>query len=119
MIQPTQDKTHLRARSSARKFKGQLEDYLPLHEWLDAPSHPALRHHAQGIFEAEKKFGVVILNSDGKKVPTRVLCEEHIKEEIGFIPTAQDWITHMELHKWMGYRDKDIIRYAKRKRDER
>ena len=60
-----------------------------------------------------KKFGVVICNSGGRKIPTRIICEEHIKEDLGFIPTAQEWITHMELHKWMGYRDKDIIRYAK------
>jgi len=109
-------KAYVRSKSSAKKFKGCVEDYLPLHEWFDKPSHPALRHHAQGIFEAEKTFGVVITNSEGKHIPTRVLAEQHIKEEIGFIPTAQEWIECMELHKWMGYRNKDIAKYAKKEK---
>ena len=33
--------------------------------------HRALRHHAEGIFEAERVFGVTIQNSDGKQVVQR------------------------------------------------
>jgi hypothetical protein len=54
--------------------------------------HRALRHHAEGIFLAEKLFGVAIINSDGKKVPVRYLGEQHVKEDLGRIPTAQDWL---------------------------
>jgi len=66
------------AQSSARKFGGRAEDYLPIHNWFDESKafladfrHRALRHHAEGIFLAEKLFGVAIVNSDGKKVPVR------------------------------------------------
>lgn len=51
------------ALSSARRFGGVPEDYLAIHSWFDAskelmcdPRHRALRHHAQGIFEAERVF---------------------------------------------------------------
>ena len=61
------------AQSSARKFGGKVEDYLAIHNWFDDSKaflgdfrHRALRHHAEGIFLAEKLFGVAIVNSDGK-----------------------------------------------------
>lgn len=45
------------ALSSARKWGGVAEDYLPLHQWFDESKaitadfrHRALRHHAEGIF---------------------------------------------------------------------
>ena len=64
------------AESSARKFGGKAEDYLPIHNWFDESKaffpdfrHRALRHHAEGIFLAEEVFGVAILNSDGKQIP--------------------------------------------------
>jgi len=53
------------AQNSARKFGGKPEDYLPIHSWFDESKafladfrHRALRHHAEGIFLAEKLFGV-------------------------------------------------------------
>ena len=62
------------AQSSARKFGGRAEDYLPIHNWFDESKaflgdfrHRALRHHDEGIFLAEKLFGVAIVNSDGSK----------------------------------------------------
>ena len=64
------------AESSVRKFGGRPEDYLPIHNWFDESKafipdfrHRALRHHAEGIFLAEKLFGVSIVNSDGKHNP--------------------------------------------------
>ena len=48
------------AQSSARKFGGRAEDYLPIHNWFDESKafladfrHRALRHHTEGIFLAE------------------------------------------------------------------
>ena len=71
------------AESSARKFGGRPEDYLPIHAWFDESkshfaffTHRALRHHAFGIFEAERVFGVTITNSAGRVVP--VLSLIHI-----------------------------------------
>lgn len=58
-------------------------------------------------------FDETFTNSNGQVIRTYDVGIQHVTEDLGFIPTAQEWISHMELHKWMGYRDKDIIRYAK------
>jgi len=63
--------------------------------------HRALRHHAEGIFWCEEKFGVVIQNSDGKLVPTRAIGEQHLMEDIGFIPTIKDYLDNMQQVNWM------------------
>jgi hypothetical protein len=94
--------------SSARKWGGKPEDYLPLHNWFDASKesmcdfrHRALRHHAQGIFEAEREFGPTITNSDGKRIPTRILAEQHVREDLGRIPTLADWLKCIKAEPWM------------------
>ena len=96
------------AQSSARKFGGRAEDYLPIHNWFDESKaflsdfrHRALRHHAEGIFLLEKLFGVAIVNSDGKQVPVRYVGEQHVKEDLGRIPTAQDWLSQIKPQRWM------------------
>ena len=101
--------TYIHAENSARIFGGKPEDYLKIHDWLDATKetfadfrHRALRHHSQGIFEAERIFGHVIENSIGKKVPVRYVCEQHIKEDCGgFIPTVSDWFRNIRQEGWM------------------
>ena len=96
------------AQSSARKFGGVASDYLAIHEWLDQSKmlmadfrHRALRHHAEGIFMAEKIFGIAITNSAGKKVPVRFIGEQHVKEDLGFIPSMQDWFECIQPKAWM------------------
>jgi hypothetical protein len=96
------------AQSSAKKFGGKAEDYLPIHNWFDESKafladfrHRALRHHAEGIFLSEKIFGVTITNSDGKQVPVRHIGEQHVKEDLGRIPTAQDWLAQIKPERWM------------------
>jgi hypothetical protein len=96
------------AISSQRKHGGTIEDYLPLHNWFDETKahfpdmrHRALRHHSEGIFWAEKEFGVYITNSDGKMVPTRILGEQHVMEDLGFIPTIKDYLEVMTVQNWM------------------
>src|SRR6266850_1984098 len=85
------------AKNSARKFGGVAEDYLPIHKWLDESKamladfrHRALRHHAEGIFLAEQIFGVTIRNSKGRDVPVRYIGEQHVREDLGRIPSFQD-----------------------------
>src|SRR5439155_16551877 len=72
------------AESSAHKFGGRPEDYLTIHNWFDESKsflgdfrHRAIRHHTEGIFLAERIFGVAIKNSEGKQVPVRYLGEQH------------------------------------------
>ena len=96
------------AESSARKFGGRPDDYLPIHNWFDESKaflsdfrHRALRHHSEGIFLAEIVFGVAIRNSDGKQVPVRYLGEQHVTEDLGRIPTAADWLSEIQPKRWM------------------
>ena len=96
------------AESSARRHGGRPEDYLPLHDWFDASKehlanfrHRALRHHTQGIFEAERVFGPTIANSEGKLIPTRILGEQHVREDCGCIPTLADWLGKIPGERWM------------------
>ena len=63
--------------------------------------HRALRHHAEGIFLAERIFGVTIVNSDGERIPVRYVGEQHVKEDLGRIPTAQDWLSQINPQRWM------------------
>ena len=98
----------LHAQSSAKKFGGKPEDYLAIHNWFDESKayfadfrHRALRHHAEGIFLAERIFGVSIKSSDGNEVPVRYIAEQHIKEDLGRIPTAQDWLGEIRPQRWM------------------
>jgi len=96
------------AVSSARKFGGEPDDYQSLHDWFDESKafvpdirHRALRHHAEGIFLAERIFGPTILNSQGRRIPTRFLGEQHVKEDLGWIPTVQDWLECLKVEPWM------------------
>jgi hypothetical protein len=94
--------------SSVKKFGGHIDDYLKLHSWFDETKahypdmrHRTLRHHAEGIFWCEEKFGTYITNSDGKMVPVRALGEQHVKEDIGWIPTIKDYLDNMNIVGWM------------------
>lgn len=96
------------AISSARKYGGVWQDYIKIHNWFDETKahypdmrHRALRHHAEGIFWCEQIFGVVITNSEGKNIPVRFIGEQHIKEDIGFIPTIKDYLDNMNMSGWM------------------
>ena len=92
------------ALSSAKKHGGKPDDYEFIHAWFDATKafmgdarHRALRHHAAGIFWCEQEFGSVIRNSDGKDIPVRLIAEQHVNEDMGFIPTVEWWLSRMTL----------------------
>lgn len=96
------------AVSSAKQFGGTPEDYLHLHHWMDSSKqllanfrHRALYHHAQGIFLGEQLHGVYVVSSTGRKVMTRAILEQHVKEDLGMIPTAADWLRTIEGAAWM------------------
>ena len=99
----------IHSRSSVKRWGGEIEDYLPLHKWMDGSKemmgdirHRALRHHAQGIFEGERVFGPTITISTGKVVPTRDILERHVTEDMnGWIPTLSDWLREMPMQVWM------------------
>lgn len=96
------------ALSSVRKWGGVPEDYLPLHQWFDQskailadPRHRALRHHAEGIFMLEALFGATLVNADGRTVPVRLIGEQHVREDLGSIPSFADWARLITPQAWM------------------
>lgn len=97
------------AATSVKRWGGKPEDYQPIHDWLDATKetfadfrHRALRHHSQGCFEAERVFGLHITNSEGRPVPVRTICEQHIMEDCGGrIPSVSDWFRNIKSESWM------------------
>lgn len=96
------------AESSAKKWGGDPNDYIEIHNWLDETkqftgdwTHRALRHHAAGIEWVIEKFGHYLSNINGKYIPIKMIAERHIQEDCGFIPTAQDWLKQIEPKPWM------------------
>ncbi len=105
-------KPWVHAVSSARRFGGDAEDYLEIHNHLDATKsafadnrHRAITHNAWYIGPGgplEIAFGVTVTNSDGKRISVRTIAEQHIMEDFGgFIPTLQDFLCEMEYKPWM------------------
>lgn len=93
---------------SAKKHGGKPEDYQPIHDFIDSSKstiadsrHRALLHNSFGIFLAEKVFGPAITNSEGKAVPTRIIAEEHVIDDLGFIPTPEHYLGEMPIKPWM------------------
>lgn len=96
------------AKSSAIKYGGIPDDYIEIHNWFDESKsmyanfrHRALRHHAEGIFMCEKIFGITIKNSNNKDIPVRFIGEQHVREDLGFIPSMQDWFKNIKVEEWM------------------
>ena len=106
------------AMTSVKLWGGVAEDYITIHDWLDASKecyadfrHRALRHHSQGCFEAERHFGHTITNSAGRIVAVRYICEQHIKEDCGGrVPSVADWLQGIPAQSWMsrGYRVTEV-----------
>lgn len=97
------------ALSSVRKWGGIAADYQTIHDWFDESKkiiadfrHRALRHHAEGIFMAETLFGSTIILSTGRVIPTRWIGEQHVREDLGFIPSFADWVKAIRPEPWMG-----------------
>lgn len=104
-------KPHVHALSSARKWGGEMEDYLAIHVLFDTSKgtiadsrHRALTHNAWFIMEILPRiFGETFVNSAGRIVSTRDVGEQHVLEDFGnrFIPSAQDYLQEMEMRSWM------------------
>lgn len=96
------------ALSSQRKWGGEICDYIAIHSWFDASKehhgdfrHRALRHHSQGIFEAERVFGQTITTTAGRAVPVRWIAEQHVVEDLGRIPSLSEWLSCIAPEPWM------------------
>jgi hypothetical protein len=44
---------------------------------------------------------VCVVNRDGAVVPIRYIGEQHVREDLGRVPTAQDWLIRINPQRWM------------------
>jgi len=101
-------KPFIHSKNSVKKYGGKPEDYMPIHNFIDSSKsaipdmrHRSYFHNAFGIFIIEKIFGSTIVNSDGKEISVRDIAEDHVIEDMGFIPTLENWLSNMKKQKWM------------------
>lgn len=94
---------------SVSKWGGVEEDYQEIHDFLDSSKahvpdmrHRAILHSSFGIFIAERVFGTYIVNSDGNKIMVRDIAEQHVIDDLGTIPTVQDYLEHLPMLDWLG-----------------
>lgn len=116
-------KPYIHSKNSAKKYGGKPSEYLPIHDFMDSSKavvpdmrHRAIFHSAFGCFIVEKVFGTTITNSDGKEISTRDIAEDHILEDLGCIPTLQDWLSEMTFQEWMMSPD---LREKQKAKDEK
>lgn len=99
------------SKSSVKRWKGSVSDYIAIHELLDSPKScmnnntgRMMTHNTWFAYTVIPKiFGYNIINSDGKSVDTVDIAMLHISEDYQgrFIPTPQDFLKHMEIQPWM------------------
>ena len=102
-------KPYMHGKMSVKKFGGEVADYQEIHDFIDHSKahfpdmrHRALLHSSFGIYIVEKVFGTFIKNSDGKRVQVRDIAEQHILDDMGKIPTVQDYLAGMPFYDWLG-----------------
>jgi hypothetical protein len=101
----------IHSKSSVKRWGGNVEDYIELHELLDSPkatmnnnTSRMLTHNIWFCYQIIPKiFGYNITNSDGKSVDTVDIAMLHVSEDFKhrFIPTAQDYLKHLDVQPWM------------------
>lgn len=101
-------KPYIHAKNSVKRYGGKIEDYMPIHDFFDSTKsafadarHRAILHSSFGIFLVEKVFGTTMTNSDGKVVSVRDIGEDHVIEDLGSIPTIEQWLCNLPIQDWM------------------
>jgi hypothetical protein len=102
-------KPYIHSLSSARKFGGTPDDYIHIHTFLDSSKgviadnrHRTLTHNSWFLSVVlERVFGITFVNSAGKTISTRDIGEQHVLEDMGCIPSGQDFLAEMEYKSWM------------------
>ncbi|MGR7002789.1 DUF6915 family protein [Yinghuangia aomiensis] len=84
------------AQASARKWGGEPELYLPVHEFIDSSKriigdvrHRSLYHHTEGVWLCQRIFGVTLdipRQHSTTQVPVRLIAEQHVLEDLGWLP---------------------------------
>lgn len=57
---------------------------------------------------AEVVFGSTIVLSTGRILPVRWIGEQHVREDLGFIPSFADWVKAIRPERWMGHTSTEL-----------
>lgn len=84
---------------------------MPIQEFIDSSKkiigdvrHRSIYHHTEGVWLVQRIFGVTLDVPKGDrivKVPTRLIAERHIQEDLGWLPSPADYIKGMPVERWM------------------
>lgn len=103
------------AKSAARKWGGEAEDYIAIHEFIDSSKkivgdvrHRSIYHHTEGVWLCQSIFGRTI-QVGRVEVPVRLIAERHILEDLGWLPSPADYIKNMPVVPWMGGKQRKTI----------
>ena len=101
-------KAYLHSRVHAKKYGGKPEDYADIDDFIDSTKqavadvrHRAILHSAFRCFIVEQVFGRTRVNSDGKTYSPRDIAEDHIQQDLGFIPSMEKYLNCMHIEPWM------------------
>lgn len=113
-------KPFLHGRIHARKYGGDPDDYADIDDFIDSSKiafpdirHRAILHSSFGCFLVEQMFGRTRTNSAGITYSPRDIAEDHIIQDLGFIPTPSHYLDHMELQPWMSGTQKHNTKQTK------
>ena len=110
-------KPMIHSKLSVKRYGGKPEDYLPIHDMMDISKsaladvrHRAILHNSLGPYLMEHIFGTTITNSDNTEVCVRDIAEDHIMEDLGRIPTIEQWLKGVKVEAWMAG---GVLKYKK------
>lgn len=101
-------KPFLHGRIHAKKYGGVPEDYADIDDFIDSSKvafpdirHRAILHSSFGCYLVEQMFGRTRINSSGIEYSPRDVAEDHILQDLGFIPTVEKYLNCMSIEPWM------------------
>lgn len=94
----------LHAAHTAHRWGGTPADFMAVHVWIDQskgawadPRHRAFLHHREG---ADLCARVVATTPSGTR-GVRDVAEDHIREDLGFLPAVSEWFSNLRPARWM------------------
>lgn len=113
-------KPYLHSKLHAKRYGGKPEDYADIDDFIDSSKavfpdvrHRAILHSSFGCFIVEQIFGRTRINSYGKEYSPRDIAEDHILQDLGFIPTVEKYLNNMTIQDWMSGTEKKNTRKSK------
>jgi hypothetical protein len=109
-------KPFLHSKIHAKKYGGEPKDYADIDDFIDSSKatmpdvrHRAILHSSFGCFIVEQVFGRTRINSAGREYSPRDVAEDHIQQDLGFIPTVEKYLNNMNIQEWMSGTEKKKV----------